>query len=67
MVLLMWLLGVSRVPAALAGKGLVIPTEPCLRGSPPLLFSGRDSLRRCSLPDGRGGGLFAVRCQQCEL
>ncbi|MQM17856.1 hypothetical protein Taro_050841, partial [Colocasia esculenta] len=26
------------VPAALAGKGLVIPTEPCSRGSPPTLF-----------------------------
>ncbi|MQL68873.1 hypothetical protein Taro_001187 [Colocasia esculenta] len=45
------------VPAALAGKGLVIPTKPCSRGSPPTLF-------RSSLPDGRGGGgLYAVRCQ----
>ncbi|MQL90892.1 hypothetical protein Taro_023488 [Colocasia esculenta] len=26
------------VPTALAGKGLVIPTEPCSRGSPPTLF-----------------------------
>ncbi|MQL74792.1 hypothetical protein Taro_007166 [Colocasia esculenta] len=32
------------VPTALAGKGLVIPIEPCSRGSPPLLSSGRDSL-----------------------
>ncbi|MQL91714.1 hypothetical protein Taro_024335 [Colocasia esculenta] len=23
--------------------------------------------RKSSLPDGRGGGLFAVHCQQCEL
>ncbi|MQL78313.1 hypothetical protein Taro_010734 [Colocasia esculenta] len=32
------------VPVALAGKGLVIPIEPCSRGSPPLLSSGRDLL-----------------------
>ncbi|MQL76600.1 hypothetical protein Taro_008991 [Colocasia esculenta] len=32
-----------------------------------LLSSGRNSLWQDSLPDGRGGGLFAVRCQQCEL
>ncbi|MQL71086.1 hypothetical protein Taro_003411 [Colocasia esculenta] len=31
------------VPAALAGEGLVIPTEPCSRGSPPLLSSARGS------------------------
>ncbi|MQL89471.1 hypothetical protein Taro_022049 [Colocasia esculenta] len=34
------------VPAALAGEGLVIPTEPCSRGSPPLLPSARGSSSR---------------------
>ncbi|MQM21134.1 hypothetical protein Taro_054168 [Colocasia esculenta] len=55
------------VPAALASKGLVIPTEPCSRGSPPYSLQVGTRCRRSSLPDGRGGGLFAVRCQQCEL
>ncbi|MQM13189.1 hypothetical protein Taro_046112 [Colocasia esculenta] len=36
----------STVPAALAGKGLVIPTEPCSRGSPPY------SLQVASFPAG---------------
>ncbi|MQL80978.1 hypothetical protein Taro_013432, partial [Colocasia esculenta] len=34
------------VPAALAGKGLVIPTGPCSRGSPALLPSARGSSSR---------------------
>ncbi|MQM18069.1 hypothetical protein Taro_051054, partial [Colocasia esculenta] len=55
------------VPAALAGKGLVIPTEPCSRGSPPYSLQVGTHCRRSSSPDIRGGGLFAVRCQQCEL
>ncbi|MQM18143.1 hypothetical protein Taro_051129, partial [Colocasia esculenta] len=35
-----------RVPAALAGEGLVIPTGPCSRGSSPLLSSARGSSLR---------------------
>ncbi|MQL93077.1 hypothetical protein Taro_025711 [Colocasia esculenta] len=37
---------VFGVPAALAGEGLVIPTGPCSRGSPPLLPSARGSSSR---------------------
>ncbi|MQL83495.1 hypothetical protein Taro_015990 [Colocasia esculenta] len=55
------------VPAALAGKGLVIPTEPCSRSSPPYSLQVGTRCRRNSLSDGRGGGLFTVGCQQCEL
>ncbi|MQM13533.1 hypothetical protein Taro_046458, partial [Colocasia esculenta] len=39
---------VSAVPAALAGKGLVIPTEPYSRGLPPY------SLQMASFPAGSG-------------
>ncbi|MQL90992.1 hypothetical protein Taro_023600 [Colocasia esculenta] len=35
-----------RVPTALAGEGLVIPTGPCSQGSPPLLPSTRGSSSR---------------------
>ncbi|MQL71613.1 hypothetical protein Taro_003941 [Colocasia esculenta] len=55
------------VPAALAGKGLVILTEPCLRGPPPYSLQVGTRCRRSSLLDGPGGGLFAMHCQQCEL
>ncbi|MQL74565.1 hypothetical protein Taro_006917 [Colocasia esculenta] len=34
------------VPATLAGEGLVIPTGPCSRGSPPLFPSARGSSSR---------------------
>ncbi|MQM15853.1 hypothetical protein Taro_048808, partial [Colocasia esculenta] len=37
---------VFGVPAALAGEGLVIPTRPCSRGSPPLHLSARGSSSR---------------------
>ncbi|MQM14209.1 hypothetical protein Taro_047138 [Colocasia esculenta] len=56
-----------RVPTALAGEGLVIPTKPCSRGSPPYSLQVGTRCRRSSLSNGRGGGVFAVRCQQCEL
>ncbi|MQM15457.1 hypothetical protein Taro_048401 [Colocasia esculenta] len=61
------LLSLVGVPAALAGKGLVIPIEPCSRGSPPYSLQVGTRCRRSLLPDVRGGGLFAMRCQQCEL
>ncbi|MQL77417.1 hypothetical protein Taro_009828 [Colocasia esculenta] len=51
------------VPAALTGKGLVIPTEPCSRGSLPYSLQVGTPCGRSSLPDGCGGGLFAVHCQ----
>ncbi|MQL68624.1 hypothetical protein Taro_000901, partial [Colocasia esculenta] len=40
------------VPAALAGEGLVIPTGPCLRGSPPLLLQLGARRRGSSVSDG---------------
>ncbi|MQM01437.1 hypothetical protein Taro_034195 [Colocasia esculenta] len=46
------------VPAALASKGLVIPTEPCSRGSPPYSLQVGTRYHRGSLPDDRGGGLL---------
>ncbi|MQM13227.1 hypothetical protein Taro_046154 [Colocasia esculenta] len=52
---------VVGVPAALAGKGLVIPTEPCLRGSPPYSLQVGTRCRRSSLSDGHGGGLLRGR------
>ncbi|MQL96829.1 hypothetical protein Taro_029514 [Colocasia esculenta] len=55
------------VPTTLAGKVLVIPSEPCSRGSPPYSLQVGTRCRKSSLSDGRGGGLFTVRCQQCKL
>ncbi|MQL88605.1 hypothetical protein Taro_021169 [Colocasia esculenta] len=48
------------VPAALAGKGLVIPTEPCSRVSPPYSLQLGTRCHRSSLLDGRGGGLYVL-------
>ncbi|MQL98907.1 hypothetical protein Taro_031623 [Colocasia esculenta] len=45
------------IPAAMAGKGLVIPTEPCSRGSSPYSLQVGTRCRRSSLPDGRGGDI----------
>ncbi|MQL93061.1 hypothetical protein Taro_025696 [Colocasia esculenta] len=50
----------TPVPTALAGKGLAIPTEPCLRGSPPYSLQVGTRCRRSSLSNGRGGSL--LRC-----
>ncbi|MQM05716.1 hypothetical protein Taro_038529, partial [Colocasia esculenta] len=49
------------VPAALASKGLVIPTEPYSRGSPPLLSPGRDSLSQ-EFVAGRSWWRFIAPC-----
>ncbi|MQL86934.1 hypothetical protein Taro_019458, partial [Colocasia esculenta] len=57
---------VVGVPAALAGKGLVIPTEPCSRGSPRLLSSGRDSLSQ-EFVAGRSWWRFVAPCVSSSL
>ncbi|MQL72514.1 hypothetical protein Taro_004856, partial [Colocasia esculenta] len=49
------------VPAALADKGLINPTEPCSRGSPPLLPSGSDSLSQ-EFVVGRSWWRFVALC-----
>ncbi|MQM09801.1 hypothetical protein Taro_042680 [Colocasia esculenta] len=41
-----------RVPAALAGEGLVIPTGPCSRGSPLYFLQLGDRRRGSSVSDG---------------
>ncbi|MQM00982.1 hypothetical protein Taro_033730, partial [Colocasia esculenta] len=63
----------ALVPAALAGVGLVIPTGPCSRGSPPLLSSARGSSSR-ELGVGRVAEAVLVPCvvsssesECCEL
>ncbi|MQL71303.1 hypothetical protein Taro_003645 [Colocasia esculenta] len=49
------------VPAAPAGEGLVIPTGPCSRGSPPYFLQLGARRRGSSVSDGlRGGGCGAV-------
>ncbi|MQL70284.1 hypothetical protein Taro_002592 [Colocasia esculenta] len=52
---------VFGVPAALVGEGLVIPTRPCSRGSPPLLPSARGSSSR-ELGVGRVAEAFLAPC-----
>ncbi|MQL91834.1 hypothetical protein Taro_024456, partial [Colocasia esculenta] len=44
--------GVALVPAALAGEGLVIPTRPCSRGSPPYFLQLGARRRESSVSDG---------------
>ncbi|MQL99972.1 hypothetical protein Taro_032701, partial [Colocasia esculenta] len=43
---------VFGVPAALAGEGLVIPTRPCSRGSPPYFLQLGARRRGSSVSDG---------------
>ncbi|MQM09284.1 hypothetical protein Taro_042149 [Colocasia esculenta] len=61
------LLPLVGVHAALAGKGLVIPIEPCSQGSPPYSFQAGTRYRRSSLSTVVVAVCSAVRWQQCEL
>ncbi|MQL95822.1 hypothetical protein Taro_028492, partial [Colocasia esculenta] len=42
----------GSLPAALAGEGLIIPTGPCSRGSPPYFIQLEARRRRSSVSDG---------------
>ncbi|MQM08399.1 hypothetical protein Taro_041254 [Colocasia esculenta] len=64
---------VLGVPTALAGEGLVIPTGPCSRGSPPYSLRLGARHRGSSVSDGLRRRLWrrvlsaAVRAERCEL
>ncbi|MQL91224.1 hypothetical protein Taro_023830 [Colocasia esculenta] len=62
-----------RVPAALAGEGLVIPTRPCSRGSPLNFLQLGARHRGCSVSDGLRRRLWrrvvvsSSESERCEL
>ncbi|MQM15826.1 hypothetical protein Taro_048778 [Colocasia esculenta] len=55
------------VPTALAGRDWLSLLSLVREAHPPYSLQIGTRCRRSLLPDDRGGGLYAVRCQQCEL
>ncbi|MQL71285.1 hypothetical protein Taro_003576 [Colocasia esculenta] len=58
---------VFGVPTALAGEGLVIPTEPCSRGSPPYFLQLGARCRGSSVSDGLQRWLWRRVLQTSEI